>query len=972
MTRLRAEGGGEVRRESSFGGAAAQAERRAAVSARAVSIEDSDEASSGLASVRNIETMLARATTQLAKRMGTRGEAAGQAYSAREEEVVRRSSMQQPPPDGAERELVRASLRGNILFSELEDGLLEQIIDEMKAMKVLSGEELTRQGERGKFFFVVIEGSFSVVLNGAKVKDIHKGGSFGEVSIMYECARKATVAANEECMCRALDQPTFNRLMKHSYKRDIDDTLAFLRDVPLLEPLTESERTKVAAALETCKVPEGGTIITEGETGTLFYIVRTGQVAVHTAAGEQALLGRGRYFGERALLADERRAATVSAATPDVSLLTLARADFESMLGPLLGYTPGGGDVLGYEARVLANIPLLASLNEYEQARLAAALEPAEFEDGDAIIREGDSGDKFFIIASGEAVVTRYPSRGVAPVEIAVMRKGEFFGERALLTNEVRQATVTARGTVSALALRRERFTALLGPLKHLVADRSNIKTRVCDLLHAVPELKVLFRREVAALADLIALDTFQSGDRVLAKGETTTAMMVVLSGALRVGERLLGVGDYVCGGAVATPEVVSEDVMSEGYTELMVVDAAHLEGALGEGINYNDLPPFDQADKAGQVDPEEGKEFLAAFSRRVLQLVPIFGLALDASAIDRAVALCERRPFAAGERLVDASSKAWDGMLIVRRGTVTVRRPGSERALITLRVGDTIGELALLDGIQPPFDAIADSTGEALSLSRVAFEGEFGPMERLVTLPAVESAISRSEKRALAARLTADERAGKRTSEGDLPPSASPGGSVGESSPGGGESRDVRRRSRRRSSIFDHLKVTMADLEVVRTLGVGALGTVKLVRHRRKGEFYALKCMRKSVVVAQQQQQHVVNEKALLEELNSPFIYKMFGTTRDTAHVYMLFEFLAGGELFTLLRDNGSFPEEIARFYFACAVLAMRECHRNSVCYRDLKVQSFTRADLWLVGLVLFCSFFIIVRALPKSTSLD
>ena len=51
MTRLRAEGGGEVRRESSFGGAAAQAERRAAVSARAVSIEDSDEASSGLASV---------------------------------------------------------------------------------------------------------------------------------------------------------------------------------------------------------------------------------------------------------------------------------------------------------------------------------------------------------------------------------------------------------------------------------------------------------------------------------------------------------------------------------------------------------------------------------------------------------------------------------------------------------------------------------------------------------------------------------------------------------------------------------------------------------------------------------------------------------------------------------------------------------------------------------------------------------
>ena len=92
-------------------------------------------------------------------------------------------------------------------------------------------------------------------------------------------------------------------------------------------------------------------------------------------------------------------------------------------------------------------------------------------------------------------------------------------------------------------------------------------------------------------------------------------------------------------------------------------------------------------------------------------------------------------------------------------------------------------------------------------------------------------------------------------------------------------------------------------DFEITRTLGTGSFGRVCLARHRPTGQYYALKKLRKSDVVRLKQVEHTNNERQLLAKVDHPFLVKLVCTSQDTRHLYIILEFVCGGELFSLLR---------------------------------------------------------------------
>lgn len=94
-----------------------------------------------------------------------------------------------------------------------------------------------------------------------------------------------------------------------------------------------------------------------------------------------------------------------------------------------------------------------------------------------------------------------------------------------------------------------------------------------------------------------------------------------------------------------------------------------------------------------------------------------------------------------------------------------------------------------------------------------------------------------------------------------------------------------------------------LADFEISRTLGTGSFGRVILVRHLPSNQFYAMKKLRKSDVVRLKQVEHTNNERHLLSQVDHPFIVKMLCTFQDERHLYIILDYVAGGELFTLLR---------------------------------------------------------------------
>jgi serine/threonine protein kinase len=103
----------------------------------------------------------------------------------------------------------------------------------------------------------------------------------------------------------------------------------------------------------------------------------------------------------------------------------------------------------------------------------------------------------------------------------------------------------------------------------------------------------------------------------------------------------------------------------------------------------------------------------------------------------------------------------------------------------------------------------------------------------------------------------------------------------------------------------------------------------------------YALKVLSKYSIVESGLQEHVMNEKEIMEELNHPFILKFHCAMQDDKYIYFLLEVLLGGELFKFLRAETQFPESWSKFYSASVLLAFCQIHSKNIAYRDLKPEN-------------------------------
>lgn len=205
------------------------------------------------------------------------------------------------------------------------------------------------QGDQGDFFYVVEKGPFDIYVNpigalqpgpdgaGDKVATIEPGGSFGELALMYNAPRAATVVSAEAgSTLWALDRITFRRILMDSTFQRRRLYESFLEEVPILSTLTKYERSKIADALETQKYPAGTTIIKEGDAGEAFYLLESGEAEAYKEGVERPvkLYHKGDYFGELALLNDAPRAASVISKT-EVKVATLGKDGFQRLLGPV-------------------------------------------------------------------------------------------------------------------------------------------------------------------------------------------------------------------------------------------------------------------------------------------------------------------------------------------------------------------------------------------------------------------------------------------------------------------------------------------------------------------------------------------------------------------------------------------------------------------------------------------------------------
>ena len=255
------------------------------------------------------------------------------------------------PKSDEQQARLKSAVAGNFLFSHLDDEQSAQVLGALQEKPIpTKGIKVIQQGDVGDYFYVVEKGEFDIYVNksgkleagpdglGSKVGAVGPGGSFGELALMYNAPRAATVVSAEQSTLWALDRVTFRRILMDSAFQRRRMYEGFLEEVPLLASLTPYERSKIADALETKKFPPGTTIIQEGDVGESFYILESGEAKVYKRGVEKPVNSyhKGDYFGELALLNDAPRAASV-VSTTEVKVATLGKNGFQRLLGPVEG-----------------------------------------------------------------------------------------------------------------------------------------------------------------------------------------------------------------------------------------------------------------------------------------------------------------------------------------------------------------------------------------------------------------------------------------------------------------------------------------------------------------------------------------------------------------------------------------------------------------------------------------------------------
>merc|ERR1712048_211382 len=171
-----------------------------------------------------------------------------------------------------------------LLFKSLDQDQMSQVLDAMFEKVVEPGENIIVEGDDGDYFYIIEKGQYDCLklIDGEqkKVFQYEDKGSFGELALMYNAPRAATIVSTTPGSLWAMDRQTFRRIVVKATAKKRRAYEEFLKKVEILSVLEEHEVTKVADAIETKEYADGQMIFSQGDAPDYFYIVVDGEVDI--------------------------------------------------------------------------------------------------------------------------------------------------------------------------------------------------------------------------------------------------------------------------------------------------------------------------------------------------------------------------------------------------------------------------------------------------------------------------------------------------------------------------------------------------------------------------------------------------------------------------------------------------------------------------------------------------------------------
>ncbi|XP_048841887.1 cGMP-dependent protein kinase 1 isoform X1 [Brienomyrus brachyistius] len=217
----------------------------------------------------------------------------------------------------SESNLIVKAIQKSDFLSRLDDEQVTMMVDCLVEQEINQGEAIIIEGTEGDSMYIIAEGELRVTQAGRVLRTLTCGDVFGELAILYNCKRTASVRAVTKVKLWCIERQTYRTIMTNKSRRKREQVMGFLKIARTLKDLSDMQLSKIIDSMEEVKFKNNEVIVREGTEGDTFYIILKGEVQVtKNMNGQQKeirRMGRGEHFGELALIRETCRTATCTA-----------------------------------------------------------------------------------------------------------------------------------------------------------------------------------------------------------------------------------------------------------------------------------------------------------------------------------------------------------------------------------------------------------------------------------------------------------------------------------------------------------------------------------------------------------------------------------------------------------------------------------------------------------------------------------
>ncbi|XP_016360648.1 cGMP-dependent protein kinase 1-like isoform X2 [Sinocyclocheilus anshuiensis] len=266
------------------------------------------------------------------------------------------------------KELIKSAILDNDFMKNLEMSQIQEIVDCMYPVDYDKNSCIIKEGDVGSLVYVMEEGKVEVSKEGLKLCTMGPGKVFGELAILYNCTRTATVRTVTSVKLWAIDRQCFQTIMMRTGLIKHAENMELLKSVLTFRGLPEEILSKLADVLEETHYEDGDYIIRQGARGDTFFIISKGKVTMtrEDCPGQEPVylrsMGKGDSFGEKALQGEDIRTANVIAAE-SVTCLVIDRVSYKHLIGGLEDVSNKGSEDAEAKAKYEAENAFFSNLN---------------------------------------------------------------------------------------------------------------------------------------------------------------------------------------------------------------------------------------------------------------------------------------------------------------------------------------------------------------------------------------------------------------------------------------------------------------------------------------------------------------------------------------------------------------------------------------------------------------------------------